>query len=132
MKNFFGNLAAAYQRWMIGRNGPDALGLCALAVSLILSFIPGGHLLSLAGLAYCIWRMLSRNVARRREENGAFLAKTAGIRTKLRQFANRQKNRKEYKYFRCPKCKTLIRLKRGQGTVHGKCPRCAEEYDQNT
>ena len=132
MKNFFGNLAASIQKWMIGRNGSDALGLCAWAVSLVLSFIPGARLFSLAGLVYSIWRMMSRNVSRRREENAAFLAKTAGIRTKIRQFVNRQKNRKDYKYFRCSKCKTLIRLKRGQGAVHGKCPRCSEEYDRNT
>ena len=33
---------------------------------------------------------------------------------------------------RCAHCRALIRLKRGQGKVHGKCPRCQTEYDQNT
>ncbi len=132
MKQFFSNLAAAFQKWMTGRNGSDQLGLCVLVAALILSFIPGLTIVSLAGLGYCIWRMLSRNTAKRREENTAFLAKTAGIRQKIRQFFTRQKNRREYKYFRCAQCKTLVRLKRGQGHVHGKCPRCGKEYDQNT
>jgi len=132
MKNFLSNLSAGFQKWMTGRNGSDPLGLCVLGASLILSFLPGASLLSLAGLGYCIFRMLSRNVARRQEENAVFLTRTEGVRRKLRQFIARQKNRREYKYFRCAQCRTLIRLKRGQGHLHGKCPRCGREYDQNT
>ena len=36
----------------------------------------------------------------------------------------RFKNRKEYKYFRCPKCHAWLKLKRGSGEgtlTRGKC-----------
>ena len=132
MRTFMHKLENGIRRLMEGRNGSDQLGLTALAVSLVLSFIPFGRILSLAGLGYCVFRIMSRDIPRRRAENEAFLARTANVRRSTSQWMARMKNRREYKYHRCSKCHTLIRLKRGQGERHLKCPRCGQEYTCKT
>ncbi len=132
MRSFLHKIENAFRRMMEGRNGTDQLGVAVLVVSLILSFIPYFGFLSLAGLVYCIYRMMSRNVAQRTAENRAFLERTGNVRRRLSQWTVRMKNRKEYKYHRCTKCHTLICLKRGQGERHLKCPRCGQEYTCRT
>ncbi len=132
MRTFLHKIENGIRRLMEGRNGTDQLGLTALIVSLILSFFPFVKILSLAGLGYGLFRTLSRNIPQRRAENAAFLERTADLRRRTAQWAARMKNRKEYKYHRCTKCHTLIRLKRGQGERRLKCPRCGQEYTCRT
>ncbi len=132
MRSFLHKVENRIRRLMEGRNGSDQLGLTVLVVSLILSFVPYTGLLSLAGLGYCVFRIMSRDTARRQAENQAFLDRTADVRRRFGQWTTRLKNRKEYKYHRCTKCHTLIRLKRGQGERHLKCPRCGQEYTCRT
>jgi predicted RNA-binding Zn-ribbon protein involved in translation (DUF1610 family) len=132
MRTFLHKIENGIRRLMEGRNGTDQLGLTALIVSLILSFFPFVKILSLAGLGYGLFRTLSRNIPQRRAENAAFLERTANLRRRTAQWAARMKNRKEYKYHRCTKCHTLIRLKRGQGERRLKCPRCGQEYTCRT
>ncbi|MFR2561823.1 MAG: hypothetical protein ACLS8R_03295 [Anaeromassilibacillus sp.] len=68
------------RRFMIGRYGPDQLGVALLIVYLILIFFAPltglwiFRLLALAVLILCLFRMLSRNTARRYQENLKFLA----------------------------------------------------------
>ena len=68
------------RRFMIGRYGPDPLGVALLIVYLILIFFAPltglwiFRLLALAVLILCLFRMLSRNTARRYQENLKFLA----------------------------------------------------------
>ena len=138
MKDFLAKAKDALMRFMAGRYGPDQLGTALIWSALIMSVLglitrfPVFQLLAYAGLIYCLFRMFSRNTAKRAAENQAFMQWFSKVSTKVRQFIQRQKNRREYKYFRCAHCRALIRLKRGQGKVHGKCPRCQTEYDQNT
>ena len=40
------------------------------------------------------------------------------------------KNRKDYKYFKCPNCKVLLRLKRGCGEKEITCVRCQHRFKQ--
>ena len=132
MRSFLRKLEIALRRLMEGRNGSDQMGMTALIISLILSFVPYMQLLSLAGLGYSIFRLMSRNTAARQAENRAFLEKTEKVRIGAKQWTARMKNRKEFKYHRCTRCHTLIRLKRGQGERHLKCPRCGQEYTIKT
>lgn len=121
---------------MRGRNGADELGMAMLIAGLVLSmadwFVGIGVLtaasLALYVLALC--RMFSRNVPRRATENAKFLSFFGNIRIKVRQWWIRQKRSKEYKYFRCPECRSLMRLKRGTGKKHMVCPKCKKEFDQ--
>ncbi|MBQ8312441.1 MAG: hypothetical protein IJX84_04465 [Clostridia bacterium] len=134
--SFFGKIKMAMERFMQGRNGVDNLGFAALwgglIVSLLDSFL-GTGLLSMLGTAlyiYAIWRMMSRNVYKRAEENRKYVTSVEGFRTKVKQFFLRVKNSREYKYFKCPQCKVLIRLKRGSGEKQIHCPKCGCEFNQ--
>ena len=134
--SFWAKLKNTLVMFMQGRHGPDQLGMFTLIAGLVLSLLAsftGIGLLSLLGLALYVWtlfRMFSRNQEARMKENQKYVALTSGAATKVRQFIKRQKNRKEYKYFRCPKCKVLLRLKRGCGEKEITCVRCGHQFKQ--
>ena len=121
-------------RLMQGRNGPDNLSYAALIAALALSvldlFLRTGilQLLSSVLYVYSLWRMFSRKVEKRNQENIRYVKAYGEIRTKVKQYIMRMKNSKEYKYVRCPQCKVLIRYKRGSGEINARCPKCQREF----
>ena len=129
-------LRNAVLHFMQGRHGVDQLGMFTLLAGLGLSLagsFSGLGLLSLTGTALYIvtvFRMLSRNSTRRIQENQKYLSLTSGIKTSCTQFIRRQKNRKEYKFFKCPQCHVLLRLKRGTGEKEITCPKCGHQFNQ--
>lgn len=126
----------AMARFMQGRNGVDNLGYHALWGGLIVVLLDaffGTGILGLIGNAlyiYAIFRMLSRNVQKRREENSRYVHFTNNWQKEVKQFFLRLKGTKEYKYFRCPSCKNRLRLRRGCGERHITCPVCKHQFDQ--
>lgn len=134
--SFFRKIGDGLRRWMTGRNGTDQLGLftliTGLVISLIGSFTRSGILNFLGLILYIItlFRMFSRNLENRRKENLKFLKLTGDISLKTKQFFRRMKNRKEYKYFKCPQCKQLLRLKRGCGEKTVTCAKCGHQFQQ--
>lgn len=123
----FQRLGDSLRRFMEGRNGVDTLAwaecLTGLALNLIGSF---SGLVILTFLAYiplilAISRIFSRNVSRRYEEN-----------EKFRQFFSRIKGRRNYCYFKCPVCKTRVRVPRGKGKIRITCPACREAFVKKT
>ena len=134
--SFFRKLQYAFARMMQGRNGVDNLGYAALWTGLIISLLDGfigSGLLSLLGTAlyvYSVWRMFSRKLEKRAEENRRYVTFSTTWKTKVRQYFMRLKNSREFKYFRCPQCKQLIRLKRGSGERMVHCPKCHHEFHQ--
>ena len=123
-------------RFMQGRYGADSLDAaldCAALILYVLGmFVPhvGGlfSFLGLATLIYTLFRMFSRNTARRTAENAWFWNKSAKLRTAFSQARVRFKNRKEYKYFRCPKCHAWLKLKRGSGEGTLTCGKCKHAF----
>lgn len=119
---------------MIGRHGPDQLSRTSIYVGLamyILSWITKITLFSYIGLALYVWslfRMFSRNREKRAAENLKYLSLTQNLRTSLNQAKNRAKNSKEYKYFRCPKCRSYLKLPRGVGEVTVTCGKCRNQF----
>ena len=124
-------------RFMIGRNGNDQLNLFLLGVDLVLLIVaslvkgPVGkvrYILVFVLLGYAYFRMFSRNVTRRREENGKYIraryAATAAL--KLRQ--EKWVQRKDYKFFTCPSCKTTLRVPRGHGKIKIVCRKCGNSF----
>lgn len=132
--NFLQRLRESLARFMIGRHGPDNLGmftlLAGLACSLLGSFT-GIGLFSLVGFASYVWtifRMLSRNNDKRIAENRKYIELTSNWKLKSSQFVKRMKNSKDYKYFKCPNCKVLLRMKRGSGERDITCVRCGHQF----
>ena len=123
-------------RFMQGRHGADNLGmftlLTGLVISLLASFlrIPLLSYLGLALYVVTLFRMFSRNQEKRAAENRKYIELTSGWKTKTSQFVKRMKNRKDYKYFKCPNCKVLLRLKRGCGEKEITCVRCQYQFKQ--
>ncbi len=134
--SFWEKIKAGLSRMMQGRYGSDHLGMATLVAALVLSLLDsflGTGLLSLLGMALyilTIYRMFSRNIEKRRAENQKYLALTGNWKTRARQFFLRLKNSKQYKYFKCPQCRAMLRLTRGSGQTRVNCPRCHHEFDQ--
>jgi len=136
--SFFQRIRESLSRFMMGRHGADNLGmftlLTGLACSLLGSFTRIS-LLSLIGLVLYIitlFRMFSRNHDKRMAENRKYIELTSGWKTKISQFMKRMKNRREYKYFKCPNCKVLLRMKRGSGEKDITCVRCGNQFKQKS
>jgi len=125
MRNFL-------HKFMIGRYGPDHLGIAMIIIAFILSLlnillwhIP---LLYLSYLVFIltILRMLSRNIPRRRAENDKFISLWWPVRTKIKNIIQKIKDKRKYKYYKCPTCKTKLRVPKGKGKIRITCPKCWE------
>ena len=94
------------RNFMIGRYGPDHLNVAMVILSLALSLLHAITqvavlaIVSYVILALAIFRVLSRNILRRRAENDKFIRYWWPIRTKLSRFFVKIRDRKIYKYFK--------------------------------
>lgn len=135
---FWQKIKMSLARFMQGRHGPDNLSTFTLIAGLVTSLLgsfTGIGLFSLLGLGLYIctmFRMLSRNNDKRIAENRKYIELTSGWKSKSSQFMKRMKNRRDYKYFKCPNCKVLLRLKRGMGEKEITCVRCGHHFKQKT
>ena len=129
-------IRAGLQKFMAGRRGADELSMALLIVGVVLSMLstifrlPVLYWLSLAVYIFSLYRMLSRNLEKRYAENATFLKLWRGKSSAVRQSVNRMKNMKQYKYFKCPACKSRIRLPRGVGEVTVTCGKCHHAFKQ--
>ena len=127
-------LKAKLQVWMIGRNGVDRLSQVmmwvgiGLLVAAMLFASPVVNLLALVMYVLAILRVFSKNVARRRAENRAFVNQVTKLKKAASHRRNRHKNRKQYRYFKCPNCKAWLRVPRGAGQVKVTCGKCENKF----
>ena len=124
-------------RFMVGRNGNDQLNLFLYAVDavlLIAATLIGGQVgrwmfvAVLALLGYIYFRMFSRNLTKRREENGKFLRILYSVQAGLKIRREKWVQRKDYKFFTCPSCKTTLRVPRGNGKIKIVCRKCGNSF----
>jgi len=123
---------------MIGRYGPDHLGIAMVVLSLVLYLLHGilrftpiiyiSYLL----LALSIFRMLSRNMPRRRAENDKFIRYWWPIKTKFGRIKTNIKQKKTHKFFKCPSCRNTLRVPKGKGKLQITCPKCGERFVKKT
>ena len=84
-------------------------------------------------LLVCIYfRMFSRNLYRRREENGKFMRVKYKVSAWLRVRHERWVQRKDYKFFTCPSCRTALRVPRGKGQIRIVCRKCGNTFTGKT
>ena len=121
---------------MVGRRGADELSLALLITGLVLSVLTSVtrigvfYLIGLVAYGFSIYRMFSRQIEKRYKENAEFLTLWRGWRSSLKQFINRVKNMKKYKYFKCPQCSARLRLPRKVGEVTVTCGKCHHAFKQ--
>ena len=135
----FRRIGEAFRRFMYGRYGSDELNIGLLVTAVIVSLLhsiltlflgssrifativsPLLYLLVLALLGFDLLRTFSRNIYARQKANRWF-----------RQLWTRIKDRKN-RYFRCPKCKQMVRVPRKKGKINIRCPKCGEKFIRKT
>ena len=128
-------------RFMVGRNGNDQLNLFLLGLDVVLliaaSLLRGNagrvlYLLTFALLGLSYFRMLSRNLVRRREENGRYLRAQYRLAAALKLRKEKWVQRKDYKFFTCPSCKPTLRVPRGHGKIKIVCRKCGNTFTGRT
>ena len=142
MRNFFTKLQNALYRFMYGRNGSDQLNVALLVVylalwlvgGLIASVLNSGVLAAIVNalmsvLAVIIFfRMLSKNLVKRRAENAKFLTWWYPVKSRLAGMKARRAD-KAHKYFTCRSCNTICRVPVGKGKIVITCPKCGAKIN---
>ena len=126
-----------FARFMAGRNGNDQLNLFLLAVDVALLLLGSifargvGRVLSplaLLLLAFVYFRMFSRNVYKRREENERYIRQKEKLQRAFRVRKERWSQRKDYKFFTCPYCKAVMRVPKGRGKIRIFFRKCGNSF----
>ncbi len=128
-------------RFMVGRNGSDQLSRfvsIVACVALVISMFMDTDarmaiwFLAILGVIYVYFRVFSRNVYKRRAENEKYLRATANIRGYFKGLRERWRQRRDYRFFRCPSCRTMLRVPRGKGKIKVVCRKCGTSFIRNT
>jgi hypothetical protein len=125
-----------FRRFLMGRYGVDQLSFAMLLLSMVLMMFTRGRLwflallgMALLGLAY--FRMLSRNISARAQENGRFLRYWYQAKNTWNRWVG-QLDDKTHRYYRCPGCRQQLRVPKGRGRIVITCPRCRREFVKKT
>ncbi len=134
---------------MAGRNGSDDLARFESVAALVLVFIAAiinalssgsfGSLISgllwmaaIALMILCYARIFSKNIYKRRAENGKYLAKRARFMAWFRGKRTQFRQRRDFCFFSCPSCKAVMRVPRGKGKIKIVCRKCGEAFIRKT
>ena len=142
MRNFFYRITSAMARFMYGRNGTDQLNLALLVVYLIICVLQMVlarikaamvilNLLAIALAALVLFRVFSRNLARRRAENAKFLELIGPVQRWFHLRRTIYKD-KEHCYFKCPHCGQQLRVPRGKGKITVTCRACGASFEEKS
>ena len=142
MKQWFEKLSRKMQNWMVGRYGTDELSRCLLWTGVILMviswFINSSvsvnvlYILAWIIVIYAYFRTFSKNIIKRSRERDTYLRLTSKIRSKFSVLKRRWHDRKTHNYYKCPSCKTTIRVPKGKGKIAITCPKCRNEIIKTT
>ena len=137
---FFQRMQNGMLRFMYGRNGMDQLNRAMLIAYLVLWFVQlimGAVLksdvftaicevLMLALMVLIIFRMFSKNLYKRREENQKWMSWWWKLKNDQAGAKARHAD-KDHKYFTCKNCKAICRVPVGKGKIIITCPKCGSE-----
>lgn len=136
MRNFF----ERFMMFMQGRYGMDSLNGFILVLSFVIwtvnifVFNRLVHyiimVVQLLLVALFIFRMLSRNVTMRSAENRRFQKVYEPVKNWVQLTYKRIRDRKDYRYLKCPVCKAQLRVKNIKGRHNVRCPKCRSEFEK--
>ncbi len=136
MKNFFQKLAYKMQVFMYGRYGYDSLSRALSITSIVLVlasvFVPILYPIAFLILFWSIFRTYSKNIAARRRELDFFTRHTKGVRLYFKRLSNMWRDRKTHRYYKCPTCKSYLRVPKGKGEIIITCPQCKNKIERKT
>lgn len=126
------------RKFMYGRYGVDQISIILMIISLILSLIGRISSISLFGilsyipLIFGVYRILSKDTRKRSMENYRFSMMMSPIYSRFKNLQRRIKERKTHRFFKCPNCKTTVRVPKGKGKIIITCPKCKEKFEERT
>ena len=126
-------LRERFQRFMMGRYGHDSLNQAMAVAALVLMILGmfGLRLFSWLAMALLVavyFRMFSRNIPARSQENAKYYYLRTQVQKRMAQYQTRWAQRKFYRYYRCPNCHQQLRVPRGRGKIEITCPKCHTEF----
>lgn len=129
----------ALYRFMSGRYGNDELGFSLLGISLFLSLSSGFfpdqalllRLLSYIPLLFEAFRLFSRKLYKRRQENQWFLGIVKPFRRSIKVILLNIKD-KNSRHYTCPKCSQMVRVPKGRGRIEINCPHCHTSFTKKS
>lgn len=122
-------------RFMYGRNGYDRICRAAMVLCIVLAvvniFVNSWIIMTIetAVMAYAIFRVLSRNVYRRRAEDAKYAKFEKALTRPFKLMRNKWRDRKTHVYRKCPSCKNVLRLPKRKGKHTVNCPCCHNRFD---
>ena len=134
----FNELRYRFSKFMQGRYGVDSLSrflsIVLLAIIILGMFIriPLSGTITLVILVILYWRMFSRNIPKRYEENQKFLQIRDKLFGRFSDFGSNMSQMKDYHIYKCPRCNQKIRIPRGKGHIMVRCPRCGYEFHKKS
>ncbi len=126
------------KRFMEGRYGGDDLSIVLLGVSILLTIVGRltkmsiFFLISYLPLIFGIYRIFSKDLAKRRMENYKFSILISPLYSRYKKLERRFKDRKTYKYIKCIYCQADLRLPKNKGRINVTCPKCNEKFEART
>ena len=138
MKNWLQRLGYKMSAFMYGRYGTDELSKFLMILALILmviSWLPNLGLVYFAALAFMGWSLLrtfSRKLDKRRRERERYLRLQKPIANFFKLSKNKWRDRKTHVYFKCKKCRAVLRVPKGKGSIVVICTRCKDRIEKET
>ncbi len=123
-----------FYKFMSKRYGADLFSWILLLLTFALILIVGLFdiwwlcLLPIIPAAFALFRTLSTNIDKRKQENMIFTGLPAYLRMRMKKF----KERKTHIFYRCVRCNCVLRIKRGGGMRRISCPRCSAVFELDT
>ena len=125
------------QRFFWGRYGNDEFNrdimYVEMALVLISLFSRNGLWILLFDVLmfYSFYRMLSKNISARYQENMKWIFFKKKIKHHLNAFSKGMKD-PSHKYFVCPKCTQIVRVPKGKGNIEICCPNCRQKFEKRS
>ena len=82
-------------------------------------------------MVFILFRMFSKNLPKRREENQKFVNWGWGVKSRNAGAKARHAD-KDHKYFTCKTCGTICRVPVGKGKIIITCPKCGAQIHAKT
>ena len=138
MRNWLQRLGYKMSAFMYGRYGTDELSkflMISALILMVISWIPNLGLIYFVAFALMVWSLLrsfSRKLDKRRRELERYRRIKKPIADFLKLSRNKWRDRKTHVYFKCKKCKAVLRVPKGKGSIIVICTRCKDRIEKET
>lgn len=126
------------RNFMTGRYGFDSFSKFLMSIALVLCILDIFvdsiilHSWFVVIIIYVYYRMFSKNINKRYQENTKYLQIKNKVVAKFNSEKSMMKQRKTHHIYKCPTCRQKIRIPRGKGRICITCPKCKTEFTKTS